>query len=108
MKFWTSTVAAVVAVAAMGGTAMAKEVTVKMDKMKFVPADVTVAKGDTIVWVNSDSQKQPHNVISKDNSFKSKPVMMVGEKFTWKADKAGAHKYSCTIHPGMDGTVTVK
>jgi plastocyanin len=108
MKFWTSTIAAVVAVAAMGGTAVAKEVTVKMDKMKFVPAAVTVAKGDTIVWVNSDSQKQPHNVTAKDNSFKSKPVMMVGEKFTWKATKAGNIKYTCTIHPGMDGTITVK
>jgi plastocyanin len=108
MKFWTSTFVAVAAVVAMGGTAIAKEHTVKMDKMKFIPAALTVAKGDTIVWVNSDSTKQPHNVMAKDNSFKSKPVMMVNEKFTFKTTKAGTTKYSCTIHPGMDGTITVK
>lgn len=108
MKVWTSTIAAVVAVATLGGTAMAKQVTVKMDKMKFVPAKVEIHKGDSVVWVNADSQKQPHNVTAKDNTFKSKPVMMVGEKFTWKADKAGKFHYTCTIHPGMEGDVVVK
>jgi plastocyanin len=108
MKFWTSTIAAVVAVAAMGAPAFAKEHTVKMDKMKFIPVNLTVAKGDTIVWVNTDSQKQPHNVIAKNKAFTSKPVMMVNEKFTWKADKTGKHNYTCTIHPGMDGVITVK
>jgi plastocyanin len=108
MKFLTSSLLAVMTVAAVGGAAFAKDHVVKMDKMKFVPDMVTVAKGDTVTWMNADTTKQPHNVTAKNNKFKSKPVIMPGEKFTWKADKPGMVPYSCTIHPGMNGKVMVK
>ncbi|MBC7545756.1 MAG: cupredoxin domain-containing protein [Candidatus Sericytochromatia bacterium] len=108
MKFLTSSLLAVMAVVSVGGTAFAKDYTVKMDKMKFIPATLTVSKGDTVTFVNSDTTKQPHNVMAKDNSFKSKPVFMTGEKFVYKTTKAGKFDYACTIHPGMNGTLIVK
>ncbi|MBC7542778.1 MAG: hypothetical protein H7338_08610 [Candidatus Sericytochromatia bacterium] len=47
-------------------------------------------------------------MMSKDGKIESKPVMMAGEKFVWKADKPGKIPYTCSIHPGMDGSITVK
>ncbi len=108
MKFFTTSLLAVMTVASVAGAAIAKETTVKMDKMKFVPDTITVAKGDTVTWVNADTTKQPHNVVGKTGAFKSKPVMMPGDKYSWKADKAGTFEYTCTFHPGMNGKVIVK
>lgn len=110
MKLVRSSMLAVMAVATLSSAAFAKTVTIGMDKMKFVPATVTVSVGDTVVWVNNDTTKQPHNVMdkAKKKAFSSKPVMMVGEKFTWKADQKGTHNYTCTLHPGMDGVLIVK
>jgi plastocyanin len=81
---------------ASGGT------TVSMKNIQFSPKSLSVKVGDTVTWTNDDSVD--HNVIA--SAFKSGNFGN-GKSFSWKATKAGTFKYACTIHPGMDGTLTV-
>jgi plastocyanin len=80
-------------------------VEVKIDNFSFSPAAISVKAGTTITWTNGDDI--PHTVVSDSNAFKSK-VLATGEKFTYKAAKAGTYSYSCSIHPNMTGKVVVE
>ena len=79
--------------------------TVSMKDIKFSPTSLTVKVGQTVTWTNDDSVD--HNVTAKDGTFKSSNFGH-GGTFSWKAAKAGTFDYTCTIHQGMDGTLTVK
>jgi plastocyanin len=81
-----------------GGTA------VSMKNIQFSPKSLTVKVGQTVTWTNDDSVD--HNVIASGGAFKSN-TFGHGATFKWKATKAGTFDYTCTIHPGMTGTVTV-
>ena len=79
-------------------------VEVGMDKLKFVPADITVTAGTTIVWTNLEDI--PHNVVSERAGLGSELIQKDGT-YEYTADKLGEFVYVCTLHPGMDGTITV-
>ncbi|HEY6348892.1 MAG TPA: cupredoxin family copper-binding protein [Candidatus Angelobacter sp.] len=83
----------------------APQVEVKIDNFSFTPATITVAVGTTVRWTNHDDI--PHNVVSKDNSFKSK-ALDTNESFTYTFTRAGAYDYFCSIHPRMTGKVVVQ
>ena len=84
----------------------AKEtVHVSIKSFKFVPADVSIKVGDTVVWTNEDSAA--HTVESSDNVFRSDELSK-GDTFSFTFSKAGKHDYSCGIHPSMHGSVTVQ
>jgi plastocyanin len=87
--------------AAEGGAA---EVTMK--DIKFSPSEVTVKVGDTVTWTNDDSVG--HDVTA--DSFKSGDpgAMQGGDTFEHTFDKAGTFDYVCSVHPGMEGAVTVR
>lgn len=75
-----------------------------MDRLKFEPADITVAAGSKIVWTNLESI--PHNVVSERAGLASE-LIQKDETYEHTADKPGDFVYVCTLHPGMDGTITV-
>jgi plastocyanin len=79
---------------------------VSMEGIKFNPASLTVAVGDTVTWTNNDTVG--HDVTG--DSFKSGApgAMQNGDTFEHTFDKAGTFDYVCTVHTGMEGTVTVK
>ena len=80
-------------------------VTVGMKDIQFAPKDVTVKFGQTVRWVNQEDV--PHNVTAtKGETFRSDNFSK-GGSFEFKPTKAGRISYVCTIHPGMDGTLTV-
>jgi len=84
------------------------DVTVTMKDIKFMPANVTVKKGGTILWTNKDSV--PHDVTKEDGpgaEFASDTVDP-GGKFSQKFAVAGKVGYVCTIHPNQTGSITVK
>ena len=79
---------------------------VKIDNFSFGPAELTVAKGTTVNWVNRDDI--PHTVVSDDKStFKSKP-MDTDDHFSFTFSKEGTYNYFCSIHPKMTAKVIVK
>ncbi|HUR24220.1 MAG TPA: plastocyanin/azurin family copper-binding protein [Acidimicrobiales bacterium] len=70
----------------------------------FKPGTISVKAGDTVSWRFED-KGIAHNVVADDESFKSDTKESGVFQHTFGG--AGTFKYSCTVHPGMNGTVTV-
>jgi plastocyanin len=85
-----------------GGPA-ASSVTVTMQNLAFNPAQVDVATGGTVTFVNNDTVQ--HNVAG--DSWSSGPLDP-GKSFTQTFSAAGANAIRCLIHPSMTMTVNVK
>jgi plastocyanin len=97
----TSSAAATSSSAGGGGA-----VTIKMANIAFDPKSTTVKVGQKVTWVNDDSVD--HNVTANSGAdFKSKNFGK-GGSFSFTPTKAGTIKYVCTIHPGMEATLTVQ
>ena len=76
--------------------------------MKFVPAELSVSVGDTIVWKNQDVL--PHTVTSGIPSpvaFDSKEIASQRE---WRmtVSAPGEYAYTCTYHPPMQAKLVVR
>ena len=74
-------------------------------KFAFMPKEITVAPGTTIVWTNHD--ETPHILLANDKSFASK-AMDTDERFEFTFTRAGDFGYFCTMHPFMTGIVHVR
>jgi plastocyanin len=79
--------------------------TVTMEGMRFQPEVLTVAVGDTIVWVNKDVV--PHTATSDAAGFDSKDIQG-GESWRYIARSKGDFPYVCTLHPSMKALLHVK
>ena len=79
--------------------------TVTMENMRFQPQSLTVAPGDTVVWVNKDLV--PHTATSRDGVFDSKAIQA---QTTWSftARQKGEFAYICAFHPTMTATLLVR
>lgn len=80
-------------------------VEIKMQNIQFAPKDTTVKVGQKVTWVNEDSVD--HNVVADDGADFKSDNFGKGGTFEFTADKAGAIKYECTLHPGMTATLNV-
>jgi plastocyanin len=94
---------AVAAIASASATHAAEQ-TVVIEGVKFEPAELTVERGATVVWVNKDPF--PHTATAR-GAFDSKEIAP-GKSWKWIARKTGSYDYVCTLHPGMKGKLTVK
>ena len=94
-----------VSAASAQGAAKSQEVVVKIDNFSYLPHDITVAAGTTVIWVNNDDI--PHTVVSTTDLFKSK-ALDTDDKFSFKFDKPGTYEYFCSIHPKMTAKVIVQ
>lgn len=81
------------------------DVTIAMRGIRFMPEDVTISVGDTVTWVNEDPVE--HDADARSGEFESE-LFGEGESFSYTAEAAGAIEYFCSVHPGMDGTITVE
>ncbi len=71
----------------------------------FMPAEVNVAAGTTVTWVNADSTS--HTSTSDVTGWNSGAIAP-GGRFSVSFQTVGTFPYHCTIHPGMVGTVVVR
>jgi amicyanin len=78
---------------------------VRIDNFSFTPAEITVAPGTTLTWVNGDDI--PHTVAATNKAFRSK-VMDTDQQFSFTFTAPGTYEYFCSLHPHMKGTVIVK
>ena len=99
-----ATVAAVAAIT-LHASAFAQDSTVTIKTFMFTPMAVSVTAGSTVTWKNAD--EEPHTVTSETGLFRS-GGLDTDQTFSFKFDKPGVYKYSCSIHPQMIGTITVK
>ena len=79
---------------------------VSMESIKFAPESVSVKAGDTITWTNNDSVG--HDVTGDNFKSGDPGAMQNGDTYENTFDKAGTFEYVCTVHPGMEGTITVQ
>jgi len=84
---------------------VASPVAVHIDNFVFVPAQLTVKVGQTVTWTNQDDVD--HNVVATKGAKFESDNFGKGGTYSYKATKPGTIQYTCTLHPGMDGTLTV-
>src|SRR5262249_25644137 len=109
---------ALVCVAALallpGGAARAASVEVKVENIVFVPAEVTIFEGDTVVWTWANGT---HSTTSEDCMCGCTCLWASGGhatgppafQFEYPFDTAGDYAYYCQVHVarGMVATVHV-
>jgi plastocyanin len=83
--------------------ARADTIQVKMEKLAFVPAEITAHVGDTIEWINSDFVA--HTATARDGSWDVLIPVNVKKTVVLKAE--GTVKYYCKFHPNMTGKIVV-
>jgi plastocyanin len=97
--------AAAVAALLIGGADAAPVVhTVTIDGFEFHPPEITVGKGDVVVWVNKDPV--PHTATAKGAALDSGSIAASGS-FRFTATREGRFDYVCTLHPTMKGVLVV-
>lgn len=84
--------------------ALADTHTIRMENMQFVPAVVTVQRGDTLVWQNADLV--PHTATAKAR-FDS-GLIAAGKSWQQAAPAPGSYDVICSFHPGMKARLVVK
>lgn len=73
----------------------------------FGPAQMTINAGDTVTWTNNDSAKHDATSIGGPGPLKS-PLLAKGQSYSLTFASPGTFRYTCTIHPDMLATITVK
>ena len=77
---------------------------VEMRGMTFEPAELRVAVGDTVVWVNRDLL--PHTATEVAGAWSS-PSIEAESRWPWVAGEGGIVRYRCAFHPTMEASLTV-
>src|SRR5262245_16386153 len=70
----------------------------------FVPGNIQIAPGETIIWTNYDIAQ--HTVTFRDGTADS-GVLTEREIFSHAFEAPGTFEYYCRLHPSMTGTVMV-
>lgn len=88
------------------GSVNAKEVVVEIFKKQFIPAEITIEAGDTVIWKNVE-KRQYHNVWFKQLVKEEPDYIFPGESYQRTFSKPGNFAYECGPHPKMVGVVKV-
>lgn len=86
---------------------LAAEVEVIIQKFKFIPAEITIHKGDKIIWVNKE-KRQYHSVWFEQAGDPEPDYFFPDETYSRQFKQTGKFPYRCGPHPEMTGTVFVK
>lgn len=79
--------------------------TVTIKNFAFSPADLTIAAGDTVTWVNEDSTS--HSAWEDSgNTFDTGLIRPAGSASQTFSD-VGSFSYRCRPHGNMRGSITI-
>ena len=78
--------------------------TVQIKRASFSPATAKIKTGDTVKWVNTDTQN--HQVVSNNGSFVS-PILGPGKTYSLRFTAAGTYRYHDGLNPSVKGVVSV-
>ena len=81
-----------------------KAYTVEIKEMRFDPAELTVRRGDTVIFVNHDLVS--HDVTEEVNKAWSSSPLPVGK--SWSLVVTKSSDYYCSIHVVMKGKLVVQ
>ena len=89
---------------ALAGRANAAAHSVTMEGMAFSPAEITIARGDSVTFSNNDS-------VTHTATFRSAGMdtgrLSPGQTATLSFANAGTFDYFCAVHPSMRARVIV-
>jgi plastocyanin len=86
----------------MPGAAQAETYVVELSNFAIAPAALTIHAGDTVEWRIVSGR---HSSTSTDGWDSGE--MTEGASFAQRFDEPGFHRYFCTPHDFMRGTITV-
>ena len=81
-------------------TGEAVSVTIHEDRYSFIPSQLTIPTGTTVVWVNDEQAK--HTVSADEGQFDSGDQEL-GVRYTYTFTEAGTYRYFCRYHGDVDG-----
>ena len=81
----------------------AETIQVKIEKLAFVPPQVSAHVGDTIEWANADFVA--HTATARDGAWDVMIAPSATASVVLKAD--GTMDYYCRFHPNMIGQITI-
>jgi len=76
--------------------------TVLIQDYKYQPAEITIQKGEAIIWINQDSVRH-----TATNDYFDSGLLSKGESFKQMFNEVGTFAYICTPHPYMKGKIIV-
>ena len=76
---------------------------VEVRQMAFVPASITVRKGERVTFINRDIVM--HDITEEKKAWQSHPL---GTGKSWTLTITRSADYYCSIHPVMRGKIIVK
>ena len=79
---------------------------VSLQNDTFSPENIVVAPSAVVTFTNND--RLAHNVIFANQDITSIGNWTSGDRTATMPTTAGTYSYTCTIHPGMNGTVKVQ
>ena len=85
-------------------SAWAEEQKIEIKEYLFVPANVTIAAGTKVTWVNRD--EVPHTIDDSNKLFHS-AALDTDEAYSYTFTTPGTYQYGCRLHSQMMGTVVV-
>jgi plastocyanin len=88
-------------VALTTSSASAASHTIVIKNTTFTPATLNVAVGDTVTWVNQETDNTTHSIRGPWTS----PDIPPGGSYTVTITAAGTYDYFCGFHPFMTGTI---
>lgn len=77
---------------------------VQIEQMKFLPADITIHAGDTVMWINNDMVA--HDITEEKSKSWSSSLLQPGK--SWKLVPKESADYYCSIHAVMKGSFAIK
>lgn len=78
--------------------------TVRITNFEFVPANLTIAAGDSVTFINEDSA--PHTATADSGAFDTGRLRQ-GQSATLTFNGGGSFPYFCAVHPRMRGSLSV-
>jgi FtsP/CotA-like multicopper oxidase with cupredoxin domain len=78
--------------------------TIRIDKALFKPKKLTIKKGQTVTWINQDSQS--HTIYDLGDTFSS-PNLPPKQSYSHRFVQTGTYTYYCSIHPSMVAEIEV-
>ena len=77
-------------------------------EFEFDPVNCTIARNDSVVWINEDTFTQGSYTLTSDDGLWQPVNIPFGSEFIYTFNSTGTYQYGCDYFPSMRGTIIVK
>jgi plastocyanin len=86
--------------------AKAQSAAVKISNFSFLPVELKIKEGMTVVFTNYDTA--PHQIAFDQGVVPDSNVITTGNSYSYTFVNKGVFNYFCKIHPSMKGKIIVE